>query len=124
MTAALVNTLAGLIYAVCHPDVELKPKAPTVEGEDFDPYFYRINQPYIDFYHPDYQAFRRYPFGLFNMVGYWAEAELFGGVLLFDRGESGLEVGWHCRELCLDVTAMLVGYALTDIRSMTPSYIH
>lgn len=33
-----------------------------------------------------------YPNGLADVVGYWAEARIFGGVVLFDRGESELEV--------------------------------
>ena len=47
---------------------------------------------YVDFYHTSYDLFENYPFGLLNVVGYWAEAELFGGVVLFERGKSGSEV--------------------------------
>ncbi|KAG6368778.1 hypothetical protein INS49_002992 [Diaporthe citri] len=38
---------------------------------------------YIDWSH--------YPNGLADMAGYWAEMQLFGGVVLFDRGESEKE---------------------------------
>ncbi|KAK5662340.1 hypothetical protein OQA88_8249 [Cercophora sp. LCS_1] len=44
------------------------------------------------FYHNNYQDFDQYPNGLADLVGYWAEARIFGGVILFDRGESGTEV--------------------------------
>ncbi|RFU30809.1 hypothetical protein B7463_g5549, partial [Scytalidium lignicola] len=44
-----------------------------------------------DFMHEDYTAWQQYPQGISDMVGYWAEYHLFGGVVLFDRGESGVE---------------------------------
>lgn len=40
------------------------------------------------FYHKQYQAFDQYPDGVANIVGYWAEAEIFGGVVLFDRRKA------------------------------------
>lgn len=46
----------------------------------------------IDFYHPAYTDWDQYPRGISDGVGYWAESELFGGVVVFDRGESGEEV--------------------------------
>lgn len=39
-----------------------------------------------------YVDWSRYPNGLADMAGYWAEIQLFGGVILFDRGESENEV--------------------------------
>ncbi|KAL2758159.1 hypothetical protein ACRALDRAFT_2119270 [Sodiomyces alcalophilus JCM 7366] len=45
------------------------------------------------FLHPAYDAFDQYPRGVADMVGYWAESRLFGGVVLFDRGED--EMGCH-----------------------------
>jgi hypothetical protein len=45
-----------------------------------------------ELYHPDYQAWDQYPKGIADITGYWAEYRLFGGVVLFDRGESGTEV--------------------------------
>jgi len=38
------------------------------------------------FFHPYYQNSEQYPDGVADMVGYWAEYRLFGGVVLFDRG--------------------------------------
>ena len=49
---------------------------------------------YVDF-HDCYISFQNYPFGLLDVVGYWAETQLFGGVLVFDRGDSGSEVCQH-----------------------------
>ncbi|WEW60914.1 hypothetical protein PRK78_006402 [Emydomyces testavorans] len=44
-----------------------------------------------ELYHADYEDWEQYPNGVADMVGYWAEYRLFGGVVIFDRGESGLE---------------------------------
>lgn len=50
----------------------------------------------VELYHTQYQEYEKYPSGLLNVVGYWAEDKLFGGVLLFDRGETSTEVRWEC----------------------------
>jgi hypothetical protein len=34
----------------------------------------------------------QYPDCIANVVGYWAELRIFGGVVVFERGESGVEV--------------------------------
>ena len=44
------------------------------------------------FFYPYYQDWEQYPDGIADIVGYWAEYRFFGGVVLFDRGESGTEV--------------------------------
>lgn len=44
------------------------------------------------FCHTFYTAVEQYPNGVADVVGYWAEARIFGGVMLFDRGESETEV--------------------------------
>ncbi|KUI56201.1 hypothetical protein VP1G_10845 [Cytospora mali] len=40
------------------------------------------------FYIDAYMNAERFPNGLADVVGYWAELRIFGGVVLFDRGES------------------------------------
>ena len=95
ITAASINALAGIIYLAYHPETELKPLKLSID-EDFDYTFHHSPKRHVDFYHTGYEAYEKYPFGLLNMVGYWAEDKLFGGVLLFDRGESGSEVSWRC----------------------------
>ncbi|KAH8774455.1 hypothetical protein F5883DRAFT_412019 [Diaporthe sp. PMI_573] len=40
------------------------------------------------FWNGRYIEWSRYPSGLADIVGYWAETQIFGGVVLFDRGES------------------------------------
>ncbi|RFU23708.1 hypothetical protein B7463_g12630, partial [Scytalidium lignicola] len=37
------------------------------------------------FYHNWYMDYQQYPNGIADMVGYWAEARILGGVILFDR---------------------------------------
>lgn len=37
------------------------------------------------FYHDQYREHNQYPEGPADMVGYWAESQIFGGVVLFDR---------------------------------------
>ncbi|KAH7220126.1 hypothetical protein BKA60DRAFT_457273 [Fusarium oxysporum] len=49
------------------------------------------------FCHTFYIAVERYPNGVADTVGYWAEAKIFGGVFVFNRGESESE----CNELYL-----------------------
>lgn len=44
------------------------------------------------FYHTDYLDHDQYPLGIADIVGYWAEYQVFGGVVLFDRGESEIDV--------------------------------
>lgn len=44
------------------------------------------------FCHTFYTAVEQYPNGVADVVAYWAEAKIFGGVVLFDRGESENEV--------------------------------
>ncbi|CVL09906.1 uncharacterized protein FPRN_13464 [Fusarium proliferatum] len=43
------------------------------------------------FAHGPYIAVDQYPNGAADTVGYWAEARIFGGVVVFDRGEDGTE---------------------------------
>lgn len=45
------------------------------------------------FFHPNYLDHDQYPEGLADIAGYWAEDKIFGGVILFDRGDSGDDVG-------------------------------
>ena len=87
ITAASVHALAGIIYASFHPHTDINPKA---TGQIYR--FTFTDDFYVKFYHTEYQKFPSYPFGLLNVVGYWAEYEIFGGVILFERGESGSDV--------------------------------
>ncbi|KAI1076706.1 hypothetical protein F5B20DRAFT_555240 [Whalleya microplaca] len=55
------------------------------------PYAARLLPPPTTFFHWHYQASHQYPHGIADVVGYWAEAKIFGGVVVFDRGESESE---------------------------------
>ena len=41
------------------------------------------------FCHPWYTSYERYPKGVADMIGYWAENRILGGVVLFDRRDQG-----------------------------------
>lgn len=43
------------------------------------------------FVHGWFREHKQYPEGAADMVGYWAEGRILGGVVLFDRGASGNE---------------------------------
>ena len=92
------------MHASSHPGKDAFPEYPPEQGEE-DFLFadhpraqegggfrgFLGTQFHVD-YHPDYVHFRNYPRGLLDVVGYWAEAQVFGGVLLFDRSDSGSQV--------------------------------
>jgi hypothetical protein len=44
------------------------------------------------FFHFSYQDCHQYPNGVADIAAFWAEDRIFGGIFLFDRGESGVEV--------------------------------
>ena len=82
------------MLAFFHPQTDVMPER-SPEGHLLA--FAGTEHFYVDF-HNDYRRLEDDPFGLLDVVGYWAETQLFGGVLLFDRGESGSEV---CRHLLI-----------------------
>ncbi|EJT79390.1 hypothetical protein GGTG_04474 [Gaeumannomyces tritici R3-111a-1] len=53
--------------------------------------FYSVPLPETPFSHRSYTAVEQYPDGEADMVGYWAECMIFGGVVVFDRGKSDSE---------------------------------
>ena len=92
------------MHAAWHPEMDAFPDLPPAQSEDdflfSDPppaqgggrfRCFPGLQYHFDF-HPDYVHFDNYPRGLLDVVGYWAEAQVFGGVLLFDRSNSGSQV--------------------------------
>ncbi|KFA60444.1 hypothetical protein S40285_08269 [Stachybotrys chlorohalonatus IBT 40285] len=48
--------------------------------------------PPTHFFHCAYLDFDLYPHGLADVAGYWAEDRILGGVVVFDRGQSGTEL--------------------------------
>jgi hypothetical protein len=45
-------------------------------------------EPGSPFYHPAYKKADQYPYGIADVVGYWAENRILGGVVLLDRSDS------------------------------------
>ena len=85
IASASINTIGGMLFISCHPYFEIRPeweRAKVSHGHLF----------YVQFYHRWYKNHEIYPPGLLNVVGYWAETQIFGGVVLFERGNSGSEV--------------------------------
>lgn len=101
-----------MIYVSKHEDMNLKPPEPP--GGHLRQ-FHTTDGFYVNFYHTDYKRFEDYPFGLLNVVGYWAEAEIFGGVVLFERGEGGSGVRCYRRFLTKPM--------LTETRSLMLFFI-
>lgn len=87
-----MNALAGKIHASSHPHTYIEPEE--LQGRHLA-LLDGTNQVLLKFYRDGYKRVENYPFGLSSVVRYWAESQLFRGVLLFDRGDSGLEVRWH-----------------------------
>ena len=83
------------MLAFYHPQMDVMPEKPP-KGHLHA--FAGTEHFYVDF-HNDYTQLEDYPIGLLDVVGYWAETQLFGGVMLFDRGYSGSEVCWHLKIL-------------------------
>ncbi|KAH6641037.1 hypothetical protein F5144DRAFT_505970 [Chaetomium tenue] len=57
------------------------------DGDDRFPPVYRPEPWPTLFTHPQYCSHPQYPDGLADNVGYWAEDQIFGGVVLFDRSQ-------------------------------------
>ena len=75
------------------PDViEFKPAPVPGLPSSEQPIFYPVPPRPVELFHSAYMSWEQYPNGIADIVGYWAEYRLFGGVVLFDRGESGTEV--------------------------------
>lgn len=106
IAAASLNALGGMLHASFYPEIALKPARYTASGEDvFSPVGRRS---FVDFYHLSYREYEQYPFGLLNVVGYWAETQILGGVLIFDRGETGFEVCCPCNPSFTNVYGSLI----------------
>ncbi|KAH8808014.1 hypothetical protein F5884DRAFT_790745 [Xylogone sp. PMI_703] len=77
VVAIAVHTLGGAVYHANYPEVEIHP---------------RWQQPGPDFYHRCYMGCLQYPYGILNMIGYWLESQVFGGVILGEHDAAESEV--------------------------------
>ena len=109
-----------MMHASSQPEMDIFPDhLPTQEDEDSRGMtkfsrFTIINR-------DDYTHFKNYPRGLLDVVGYWAESQVFGGVLLFDRSGSGSQVRW--RQQASDTFCDFVDNIIIGNRSKAPSSI-
>jgi hypothetical protein len=87
MLAIACHNIAALLYFNTEPGLRRK-------GQDPEARRAVLQGRPIDFMHEDYYAWEQYPNGPADVVGYWAEYHLFGGVVLFDRGTSGVDVSF------------------------------
>ncbi|PGH01798.1 hypothetical protein AJ80_08965 [Polytolypa hystricis UAMH7299] len=78
LAAIAIHEMAGNLFAAFHPDGE--PRSTDVGQQQFRP----VNT--ISLSTMCYAVSGRYPRGSLDVVGYWAETHIFGGVVVFDRG--------------------------------------
>ncbi|CZR55545.1 uncharacterized protein PAC_05433 [Phialocephala subalpina] len=84
MLAVACHDIAALVYVNTQPGLRR-------EGQGLEQRLAALEGRPTDFMHEDYHDLQQYPKSVADMVGYWAEYHLFGGVVLFDRGESGTD---------------------------------
>ncbi|KAJ3544308.1 hypothetical protein NM208_g3122 [Fusarium decemcellulare] len=87
MIAISVHQIAVALFQLdesCHQDDGISQWAPP-KSEELYWYRHPNGPPPTLFIHPFYLDHDQYPDGTGNMVGYWAEARILGGVVLFDR---------------------------------------
>lgn len=92
MTAVACHSIAAHLFKIDDPDLhsrELhrdwfasKKQIQILSGK------FHVMLPRTPFIHRSYAACVQYPDGEADMVGYWAECAILGGVVVFDRGES------------------------------------
>jgi hypothetical protein len=85
MLAVACHDIAAHVYANTQPGLR-------IEGQSMEKRLAALEGRPTDLMHEDYHYYHQYPKGIADVVGYWAEHHLFGGVVLFDRGESGTDV--------------------------------
>ncbi|KAM5432230.1 hypothetical protein McanCB21832_005242 [Microsporum canis] len=80
MTAVAVHSVAGAFFSSRGHD------PPPPKADDSQP-----PSPPTYLYHQEYLDYERNPLGVADTVGYWTELKVFGGIVIFDRGESEQE---------------------------------
>lgn len=76
LTAVSVHQIAAYIYKL---DLDVGSHKALLKVDNDAPTF---------FLHSQYKDIDQYPHGVADAVGYWAEDQIFGGVLLFDRRQQ------------------------------------
>lgn len=78
LAAIALHDFIGNLFIICHPNGE-----PPRDEKYNDP----IPEGAISLSTPCYTRSDQYPKGVADVVGYWAETHLFGGVVVFHRGK-------------------------------------
>ena len=81
LVAMAVHEMAGNLFAALHPDGE--PRSPDHGRQLLPPPDYLVSLSTMSYAMPNH-----YPRGHLDVVGYWAETHIFGGVVVFDRGPN------------------------------------
>lgn len=96
LLAVAIHDIAAMLWSLddgVHKHAELETWLTSRLASEPQDKFERVNlRPHTWFWHYDYQDYDQYTKGIADIVGYWAETQIFGGVVLFDRGESDEEV--------------------------------
>ncbi|KAI1759777.1 hypothetical protein GGR53DRAFT_470995 [Hypoxylon sp. FL1150] len=88
LMAVAVHQIAVVLFQLdesLHKDDGITTWAPPKEDKVFWKFSPNGPLPTL-FKHEWYTDYEQYPDGVADMVGYWAESRIFGGVVLFDRG--------------------------------------
>jgi hypothetical protein len=85
LLAVSCHDIAALLYSTTQPGIRQDVQDPEKQAKLLD-------DRETNFMLGEYPDWQQYPKGVADMVGYWAEYHVFGGVMLFDRRESGFEV--------------------------------
>lgn len=94
--AVAIHDIAAMLWSLDdgpHKHAELEDwRTSRLESETQDKVELANLPPHTWFWHNQYKDYDQYPKGIADIVGYWAETQIFGGVVLFDRGETDEEV--------------------------------
>ena len=103
LVAVAIHQIAAMLFE-CSPKIHgqkeintlaswRQPERSQADGTGSSSYL-RAPHPTL-FYHINYVDFDQYPDGLADAAGYWAEDRILGDVIVFDRGESGVDVSYY-----------------------------
>ena len=96
LVALVVHDLAISLFTGLHPNGEKYDRSKISYGDYPLPRRslreYVDGTPRPDFFHINYDQLSNYPRGRFEPVGFWAEAQILGGVVLFDHSNADLRV--------------------------------
>lgn len=93
LVAVAIHQIAAVLYELdtsVHKDDGVTEWAPPKSDEFYWKHWPNGPLPSL-FHHRFYKDYDQYPRGVADMVGYWAEGRIFGGVVLFDRRDPSAD---------------------------------